>query len=207
MKVLRSILSWVLPILAGLAIAMAIKTYWFQPVQVEGRSMEPNLTDKERVMAMKNEEIRRGSVIIFDAYGEDPDQTESKLFVKRVIAMPGDTVSAQADVVKVNGKEINQDYLGAADKVATTEPDMRQIGNWTSLQELGNKMHWQRDKPMKVPEGQYFVMGDNRAVSNDSRYWGFVSEDKVLGVVKTPFWADADQKKNINTQWEDFYKN
>lgn len=205
MKTLRTILSWLLPIVAGIAIALVIKTFWFQPVQVDGISMEPNLSDRERVLAVKNEDIHRGSVIVFDAYGEDPSVTKSNLFVKRVIGLPGDTVSAEGDVIKVNGKEINQDYLGAADKVATTEPDSGMIGGWKSLTDLGNKMNWQRDKSVKVPEGQYFVMGDNRAVSNDSRYWGYVSDSKVMGVVKVPFWGDTKQKENVNNQWKTFY--
>lgn len=206
MKALRSILSWVLPIVAGIIIALVIKTFWFQPVQVDGISMEPNLSDRERVLAFKNEDIHRGSVVIFDAYGEDPSVKKSNLFVKRVIGMPGDTVSAQGDVIKVNGKEINQDYLGANDKVATTEPDSGMVGNWKSLADLGNNMNWERDKSVKVPEGQYFVLGDNRAVSNDSRYWGYVSKEKIMGVVKVPFWGKAAQKENVNNQWETFYK-
>ncbi|MCW0953517.1 signal peptidase I [Weissella ceti] len=206
MKALRSILSWVLPIVAGIIIALVIKTFWFQPVQVDGISMEPNLSARERVLAFKNEDIHRGSVVIFDAYGEDPSVKKSNLFVKRVIGMPGDTVSAQGDVIKVNGKEINQDYLGANDKVATTEPDSGMVGNWKSLTDLGNNMNWERDKSVKVPEGQYFVLGDNRAVSNDSRYWGYVSKEKIMGVVKVPFWGKAAQKENVNNQWETFYK-
>lgn len=206
MKTLRTILSWVLPIVVGIAIALMIKTFWFQPVQVDGISMEPNLADRERVLAVKNEDIHRGSVIVFDAHGEDPSVQKSNLFVKRVIGIPGDTVSAEGDVIKVNGKEINQDYLGAADKVATTEPDSGMIGGWKSLEDLGNKMNWQRDKSVKVPEGQYFVLGDNRAVSNDSRYWGFVSASKVMGVVKVPFWGNDTQKQNVNNEWKTFYK-
>ena len=74
------------------------------------------------------------------------------------------------------------------------------------MTELGDHMGWQRQKTVKVPKGQYFVLGDHRTVSNDSRYWGFVSEDKVLGVVKVPFWGNAEKKANINTQWKTFFE-
>jgi signal peptidase I len=205
MKVFREILSWVIPLILGLALAFAIKTFWFTLVRVDGTSMEPNLVNNERVWVFKTAEIHRGSVVVFDAYGEDPEATEHKDYVKRVIGMPGDTVSAVNGVIKVNGKTIDQSYISESEQIATNT--INNVGNWSSLKDLGTHMNWQRKVTVTVPKGQYFVLGDHRSVSNDSRYWGFVSKDKILGVVKAGFWSDSTKKANINTQWKTFFEN
>jgi signal peptidase I len=185
MKAFREILSWVIPILVGLLIAVGIRTYWFTMVKVDGSSMEPNLTSNERVFVFRTDKIEtskihRGSVIVFDAYGEDPSATENKDYVKRVIGMPGDTVSAVDGVIKVNGKTVDQEYISEAEQKATNT--------------------------IKVPAGKYFVLGDHRSVSNDSRYWGFVDDDKVLGVVKVPFWGNEVKRNNINSAWKSYFE-
>ena len=204
MKAFREIMSWVIPIAIGLIIALLIKSYWFTLVRVDGTSMEANLTNNSRVFVLKRDKVHRGSVVVFDAYGEDPEVDGHKDYVKRVIGMPGDTVSAVNGVIKVNGKVVDQDFIPESEQTATNT--VNNVGNWSSLTELGDHMGWQRQKTVKVPKGQYFVLGDHRTVSNDSRYWGFVSEDKVLGVVKVPFWGNAEKKANINREWKTFFE-
>lgn len=203
MRAFREVMSWVFPIAIGLIIALLIKTYWFTLVRVDGTSMEPNLVNNERVFVFKTEKIHRGSVIVFDAYGEDPSATSDKDYVKRVIGMPGDTVSAVNGVIKVNGKKINQNYISELEQTETNT--INNVGNWNNLKELGTRQDWQRKIVTKVPKGEYFVLGDHRSVSNDSRYWGFVSKDKVLGVVKVPFWGSSERKTNINKEWKNFF--
>ena len=203
MKAFREIMSWIVPIAIGLVIALLIKSYWFTLVRVDGTSMEPNLTNNERVFVFKPETIHRGSVIVFDAEGEDPDAVGHKDYVKRVIGMPGDTVSAENGVLKVNNKVVDQDFIPETEQVATNT--VNNIGNWSDLAALGKHMGWQRQVTVKVPKGEYFVLGDHRTVSNDSRYWGFVDDDKVLGVVKVPFWGNEQNRTNINKQWENFF--
>ena len=203
MKAFREIMSWIVPIAIGLVIALLIKSYWFTLVRVDGTSMEPNLTNNERVFVFKPETIHRGSVIVFDAEGEDPDAVDHKDYVKRVIGMPGDTVSAENGVLKVNNKVVDQDFIPETEQVATNT--VNNIGNWSDLAALGKHMGWQRQVTVKVPKGEYFVLGDHRTVSNDSRYWGFVDDDKVLGVVKVPFWGNEQNRTNINKQWENFF--
>lgn len=206
MKFIRSVLSWIIPIALGLGIAIGINHYVAGLVRVDGTSMAPNLANNERVMQLVNGEVRHGSVVVFKAKGQDPDVKDDKKYVKRVIGMPGDTVSAKDGEIKVNGKVINQDYINESEQYATNFPGPVEIGNWSSLEQLGNKMDWQRDKTVKIPKGQYFVLGDNRAVSNDSRYWGFVDASSVTGVVKVPFWDNADKKEAVNTQWKNFFE-
>ncbi len=205
MQRFRSIMSWVWPIVIGLVIALLIKQFWFQPTKVEGTSMDPNLSNGELVVQLKNKPIKRGEVIVFDAHGEDPNAVAGRKYVKRVIALPGDTVSAQNGVLKVNGKTVNQDYISENEQYATNFPSAAEIGNWSSLSELGKKMNWSRNVTDKVPKNQYFVLGDHRSVSNDSRYWGFVDGNKVMGVVKVPFWGSTSQQRNINQEWKHFF--
>ncbi|WP_373702687.1 signal peptidase I, partial [Weissella soli] len=65
---------------------------------------------------------------------------------------------------------------------------------------------WQKNEnTIVVPKGKYFVLGDHRSVSNDSRYWGFVDKSKVMGVVKAGFWTNKTQQININDQWQTFF--
>jgi signal peptidase I, bacterial type len=203
MKALREIMSWIIPIVLGIAVAFAIKTYWFRFVRIDGTSMEPNLKNNEWVMVYNNDKIKRGSVIVFDAYGQDPEATAKKEYVKRVIGMPGDTVSAENGVIKVNNKVVDQSYIPDSEQKATNI--VNNVGNWSSLAALGSKMDWQRKISVTVPKGQYFVLGDHRSVSNDSRYWGFVTKDSVMGVVKVPFWGSKSAQTNINDQSKNFF--
>lgn len=201
MKALKEILSWIVPIAIGLLAALLIKNYVFQLVRVDGPSMQPNLENNERVLVSKRSTIHRGSVIVFEAQGVDPQVTTSTDYVKRVIALPGDTVSSKNGVIYVNGKKTDQSYIGTSERTTGT-------GNW-NLQSISVENQWQKNQGVtKVPKGEYFVLGDHRSVSNDGRYWGFVPKNKILGVVKVPFWnRDATKKANINTFWKSYFDN
>ncbi|KRN94169.1 Signal peptidase I [Pediococcus stilesii] len=189
-KSMRFLRDWVLPIIIGLLVAFLVKTYLFQVVKVDGSSMQPNLQDSERVIVWKPAEIKRMSVIVFDAHGEDPAATQSVDYVKRVIGIPGDTISYNDGKLYVNDKQVPQKFIDEEQRTSGT-------GNWT-LESIANKYGWGKS-PKKVPKDSYFVLGDHRSVSNDSRYWGFVKKSKVMGVVKVPFWSNnAKAKKNIN---------
>lgn len=110
--------------------------------------------------------------------------------MKRVIGVPGDTISYKDGKLYVNDKEVPQKFIDEEQRTTGT-------GNWT-LSSIANKYGWAKN-PVKVPKDSYFVLGDHRSVSNDSRYWGFVKKSKVMGVVKVPFWShDEKAKKNIN---------
>lgn len=199
MKALKEILSWIVPIAIGLLAALLIKNYVFQLVRVDGPSMQPNLEDNERVMVTKRSTIHRGSVVVFEAQGVDPQVTTSTDYVKRVIALPGDTVTSKDGVIYVNGKKTSQSYIGTSERTTGT-------GNW-NLQSISVQNQWQKNQgATKVPKGEYFVLGDHRSVSNDGRYWGFVPKDKILGVVKVPFWnRNTTKKDNVNTFWKNYF--
>lgn len=192
MKTVKSIMSWVLPIVVGLLVAMVIRHYIFTMVRVDGPSMEPNLDNNERVAVVKTAKIRHLSVIVFNAYHVDPDaRSKSVKYVKRVVGMPGDTVKSQNGKLYVNGKLVPQQFISQYERTQGTT-------NWT-LNTLSTRYSW-RLKTTKVPKNTYFVLGDHRSVSNDSRYWGFVPATKVLGVVKVPFWDSSSTKRhNVNS--------
>ncbi|EHO53463.1 signal peptidase I [Lentilactobacillus kisonensis] len=191
MKVIREIASWVVPILVGLAIAFIVEKFVFTMARVDGPSMEPNLINNERLIVWKQAKIKHLSVIVFDAHGEDPTATKPKTdYVKRVIGLPGDTVSSKDGNIYVNGKVVPQNFISMNERTAGT-------GNW-DIKSLSKS--WPKNThATKVPKGEYFVLGDHRSVSNDGRYWGFVPKKKIIGVAKTYFWETNKTKRtNVN---------
>ncbi|WP_125764370.1 signal peptidase I [Levilactobacillus mulengensis] len=191
MKVLRSVFSWIIPILIALILVVLVRTFLFEVVKVSGDSMEPNLVDKERMVVVKPLKLKRLSVIVFDAYGEDPAAAKNTNYVKRVIGLPGDKVVSQNGYIYVNNKKINQSFINQNERTTGT-------GDWT-LSSLAQKGNWTY-KGNRVPKGHYFVLGDHRSVSEDGRAWGYVSANKVMGVVKVPFWqGTTEHRTNVNS--------
>lgn len=129
-------------------------------VRVDGFSMIPTLKDGEFVLVSKVNyrfgEVERGDIIVFH-FPMDPEQE----LIKRVIGLPGDTVSVQNGMVSVNGQTLSEPYIAAAPAYS---------GIWT------------------VPDGQLFVLGDNRNDSSDSHSWGFLPYEKVVGKAVVIYW-------------------
>lgn len=156
--IVKEILSWVEVILVSLALAWFIGTFIIMNAYIPSGSMENTLKEGDKVignrLAYKFSEPERGDIIMF----KFPDD-ESRDFIKRVIGLPGETVTVKAGKVYINDSEVplTEDYL-------KEEPFEADFG------------------PYEVPAGHYFVMGDNRNGSNDSRYWNnpYVSEDEIL---------------------------
>ena len=199
MKAFKELMSWIVPIAIGLLLALLIKQFAFQFVRVDGPSMQPNLQNNERVVCLKQAKIHRGSVVVFDANGVDPQVSVKTEYVKRVIGLPGDTVEAKNGNLYVNGKKVDQSYISMSERSSGT-------GTWT-LHSISQENSWVlHNGAYKVPKGEYFVLGDHRSVSNDSRYWGFVPKSKIVGVVKVGFWNRTQPaKNNINQQWKHFF--
>ncbi|MFC6260491.1 signal peptidase I [Levilactobacillus fujinensis] len=190
MKILRSILSWIVPVLVALLVVLVVRTYLFEIVKVSGGSMEPNLADKERMVVVKPLKLKRLSVIVFDAYGEDPTAAPNTNYVKRVIGLPGDKVVSKNGYIYVNNRPIKQSFISTTERTTGT-------GNWTlgSLAKAGN---W-KYQGNTVPANHYFVLGDHRSISEDGRAWGYVDANKVMGVVKVPFWQGTKTHRvNVN---------
>lgn len=155
--------SWFRDILLAFAIAIFIVIFVVQPVKVEGTSMQPRLVDQERIFVNRFiyhfQQIHRGDVVVF-WYPRD----RSKSFIKRVLGIPGDKVEIRVGTVYVNDSKVNEPYLNPA------------FQDYKSYQ------------PVWVPPGEYFVLGDHRNSSNDSRSWGFVSHDLIYGKAVFSYW-------------------
>jgi signal peptidase I len=134
-----------------------------QAFRVQGTSMEPQLRDGERIVVNKFiyrfQKIERGDVVVF-WYPRDP----SVSFIKRVVAIPGDLVEIRAGQLLVNGLPVQESYLPAGFRDADSYP------------------------PTEVRKGYYFVLGDHRRSSNDSRTWGEVPEKYIYGRAVFRFW-------------------
>jgi signal peptidase I len=138
-------------------------TFVVQAFRVQGTSMEPLLEDGERIVVNKFvyrfHPIERGDVVVF-WYPGDP----SVSFIKRVVGLPGDLVEIRTGRLYVNGMPAREDYLPAAFRDSDNYP------------------------PREVPRGYYFVLGDHRRSSNDSRSWGEVPEKYIYGRAAFCFW-------------------
>lgn len=199
-KYFKGIMNFVIYILI-IAIAYFIIQHFLVLVKVDGNSMYPNLNNKQNVFVLKQAKVRRNSVIVFDAHGEDPVATTSGTnYVKRVIGMPGDKISFKNEQLYVNNKPAKQNYISKEQQQQGSEYSNNNghLKDW-NISKL-SKTKWTYNKTATVvPKGEYFVMGDNRAISNDSRYWGFVKQDKILGVVYVfPWFNNKNVRHNIN---------
>jgi signal peptidase I len=154
---------WTRDLLLAIGLALVIIVFLYQPVKVEGTSMAPLLSDQERIFINKFvyrfEPIDRGDVVVF-WYPLD----RSKSFIKRVIALPGETVEIRRGVVYVNGHEIAEPYV---------PPQYADVSDYG---------------PTQVPAGCYFVMGDHRISSNDSRVFGPVPSQFIYGRAVFAYW-------------------
>jgi signal peptidase I len=146
-------------------LAIVLIVFIYQPVKVEGTSMMPGLTDNERIFINKytyrlgSGSIARDDLVVFH-YPNDPSQS----YIKRVIAIPGDTVKIADGTVYVNGQKIDEPYV----------PD--EYRDHVSMPER------------HLPPENYFVLGDHRSSSNDSRVWGFVERRAIYGKAVFVYW-------------------
>ena len=144
-----------------------------QPVRVAGKAMSPTLNDGDRLLISKQVgELNRGDIVVFLS----PDDT-SKSFMMRIIGLPGDRLDVDPEGnLTVNSQMLKEDYIDPARNRAARS-------RWNSV-----RTEWKEVKP-----GSYFLMGDNRDASNDSRIWGPVSSDLIYGKYVFRYWASMDK--------------
>ena len=154
---------WLRDLIISLAISAFIIIFLYQPVKVEGTSMMPSLEDQERIFVNKFvyrlEPIERGDIVVF-RYPRDP----SKSFIKRVIALAGDRIRIEQGRVYVNGRMLDESYVPPVYADVRSYPEA------------------------VVPADSYFVLGDHRTMSDDSRDFGPVSQSFIYGKAVFGYW-------------------
>jgi signal peptidase I len=195
--------EWVESICVAVILAFFVRTFVVQAFKIPSGSMEPNLligdhllvnkfvfaptlTSLERTL-LPIDPIRRGDIIVFK-YPEDPTRD----FIKRVIGLPGDTIEMHNKKVYVNGKPLDEPYahfIYPPDEGASGAPD-------TETADLLREF-----APMTVPADNYFMMGDNRDNSQDSRYWGFMPRDYVKGKALFVYFSFGEGGGLANIRW------
>ncbi len=162
---LRTLGEWVAIVVVALVIALFFRTFLVQSFWIKSGSMEHTLEVRDRVMVNRLSyrvgEPERGQIVVFDR--EDPVTGRTEDLIKRVIGVEGDVVEARDGVVWVNGNQIDEPYLDAS----TYTEDFEAI---------------------TVPDDHIWVMGDNRLRSSDSRFFGPVSRDHVVGRAFVRYW-------------------
>lgn len=162
---LKHLSRWFCELIVALIVAVAIILFVYQPVKVEGTSMMPGLVDNERLFINKfvyklgMGGVQRGDTVVF-LFPQDPRRS----YIKRVIGLPGDMVEMRHGHVWLNGRELDEPYVPEQYRDPS---DMA---------------------PMRIPAGRYFVMGDHRSASNDSRAWGTLPAQAIYGKAVFVYW-------------------
>lgn len=181
---IKLIKDWIAPLIIGVVIALTVETF-FGIAAVVGHSMDPTLHDTQKLIINKKEKINRFDIVVFNAKDVDPNDADNLDYIKRVIGLPGDdiTYTPKGDLI-INGQTIHQTFISKKAKTTDTLTLVNhQYPNGFTLKELSDTQNWARPLQTNViPKGYYFVMGDNRKASNDSRYWGLVPKNKIIGV-------------------------
>lgn len=158
-SILKEIKEWVLSIIIAAIVAFAIKGFLIDIIQVSGTSMLPNLRDRDRLVVEKvsiyTHNYERGEIVIFK-----PNDDINEIYIKRIVGLPGDKVEIKDGAVFVNDEKLEEAYL--SENVSTAAPQ----SEYSSL---------------IVPPDCLYVLGDNRMVSEDSRYIGPIPMENVKG--------------------------
>jgi len=163
--------EWVEPIILAIILALIIRTFFFQAFKIPTGSMRPTLIERDRVLVnkilYKYKEPQRGDIIVF-RYPVDGKRD----FIKRLVGLPGETIEIKQGKILINQEKLSEDS------------PLRQFYYY-------NRDDWfygKGDQAIEIPEDSYFVLGDNSAQSSDSRNWGFVPKDNLIGKAFMVYW-------------------
>jgi signal peptidase I len=177
-------------LVTAVILAFFIRTFIVQAFKIPTGSMEENLLIGDHLLVNKFiygptassierallpiGTVKRDDVVVFK-YPEEPDRD----FIKRVIGLPGETVEVREKKVYVNGKPLDEPFVHFLEPISDTS-QFREVTSFDVRERYG---------PVTVPANQYFVMGDNRDNSQDSRYWGFLPRDYIKGKALIIYWS------------------
>ncbi|MED3802298.1 signal peptidase I [Lysinibacillus xylanilyticus] len=172
----NELVEWIKAIAFALLVAFVIKQFLFTPVLVKGASMMPTLEDQDRVIinkiGPKFKSVDRFDIVVVK-------MNEEENYIKRIIGLPGDKIEYKDDQLYINGEKYSEPYLDQYKKELKDSGSLTY--DFTLEQILGETT---------VPEGDYFVLGDNRRVSKDSRVpeVGFIPKEKIMGTTSIICW-------------------
>lgn len=174
--------NWILPLIIMAILIILLRYFIFTPVVVEGNSMLSTLQDGDRMVVnkigYKLNGLERFDILVF----KDKDGMN---YIKRIIGLPGDYVEYKNDQLYINGKKYSEAYLDNQKKELARGELLTDDFNIKTLSSTLSKV---------VPEGHYFVLGDNRGGSKDSRDIGFISADNIIGKANIVFWPLNEMK-------------
>ncbi|OIJ17815.1 signal peptidase I [Anaerobacillus alkalidiazotrophicus] len=169
--------EWLKAVLIALLLAFVIRYFLFAPIVVDGQSMMPTLQNNDRLIVNKIGytigKPKRFDIVVFHA-------TEEKDYIKRVIGLPGDSISYENDVLYINGEPVDEPYLN---EYKGNTYNLPFTGDFTLRDYTGHEV---------VPDGHIFVLGDNRQHSKDSRNIGFIPYERIVGSANVVFWPFSE---------------
>ena len=162
----------------AIAIALVVQAYIVKPFRVPTPSMANTVHAGDRVLIDRvlygHREIQRGDIVVFRGGA----MVDNQVLLKRVVGLPGDKLAAREGRLFVNGDPADEPYV----RVVNGQPETTEPGPG------GPSTPWSLQEPYTVPSGQYYVLGDNRTDSFDSRFWGPVSRDVIMGRAMVVYW-------------------
>jgi signal peptidase I len=174
----RTLIEAAVLIAVALVLAVGLRSFAFQTFWIPTTSMVPTLDAHDRILVQKAffnwHDVREGDIVVFT----DPPldrcggSAQSDL-VKRVIGLPGQTIYSAGNNIYIDGRRLAEPYLPHYDPLGPPIPDAT------------------RQHPFRVPQGEFYMMGDNRAISCDSRYWGPIKGTSIIGKVVLLWWRDG----------------
>lgn len=175
-----------------MTLLLTSRLFLWATVTVEGHSMDPTLANKEILLVVKHLPVNRYDIVVAK---ETDEQGKEKDIIKRVVGMPGDTITYKNDKLYINNKETDEPYLAdylkkfKKDKLQSTYSynayfqELAQLAEAFTVDNEGKSSF-----TIQVPEGQYLLLGDDRIVSKDSRAVGTFSKKQIIGEAKFRFW-------------------
>ena len=216
--------GWIGSILIALLIATSLKSAIADWYVVPTGSMKPTIVEGDRIFTNKLaydlkvpyttwhiaswDDPKRGDIVVFDS------PADGKRLVKRVIGLPGDSITMRNNQLFINGEAVQYEPLDQKDFEEIASSIMQDLDHRFYTEDLTGKKHPVMITPRRpslrsfearvVPEGQYFMMGDNRDNSADSRYFGFVERNRILGRASAIV-ISLDLENNYRPRWERFF--
>jgi signal peptidase I len=173
----RWLVETAIALLAALLLAGLVRTFAFQTFFIPSSSMVPALDVYDRILVQKAffswHDIREGNIVVFSHPALDDCPGPPGDLVKRVIALPGQTIYSSGNSIYIDGRRLAEPYLPRYDPLGPPIPD-------------ASSQH-----PYRVPPGEFYVLGDNRGDSCDSRFWGPVKGSSIIGKVVLVWWRDG----------------